>query len=281
MTGTVTQPARDKRMLVVFSGPRAGSNLLVDILGQLPDVLALSEVFNPAGIYGLSLHPDLETELTERAGGPQALARLFRMNPPGALALLDAAVPQDQAIVLKVLPHHVHLAALRECLEAQAFGALILTRRRLDQYASYLKARETGIWFGANTSALRPEGGAEQALAFAGMLDAWLGDVARLCDGSGVARATVEYDRDLLPGTPEVRAQHLSRHLATLGFDVPAWEFPSASYFQRQDGTEDALDKFSNGLALGQALRGLGALDHLMSAFRPWPAPGSAAVDDD
>ena len=122
MTGTVTHPARDKRMLVVFSGPRAGSNLLADILGQLPDVLALSEVFNPAGIYGLSLHPDLETELTERAGGPRALARLFRMNPPGALALLDAAVPQDQAIVLKVLPHHVHLAALRECLEAQAFG---------------------------------------------------------------------------------------------------------------------------------------------------------------
>ena len=87
MTGTVTHPARDKRMLVVFSGPRAGSNLLVDILGQLPDVLALSEVFNPAGIYGLSLHPDLETELTERAGGPRALARLFRMDPPGALAL--------------------------------------------------------------------------------------------------------------------------------------------------------------------------------------------------
>ncbi|EBA07226.1 hypothetical protein SSE37_06304 [Sagittula stellata E-37] len=280
MTGDLTQPARDKRMLVVFSGPRAGSNLLVDILGQLPDVLALSEVFNPAGIYGLSLHPELEAELADRAGGPQVLARLFRMNPPEALALLDAAVPQDKAIVLKILPHQVHLAALRECLKTQALGALILTRRRLDQYASYLKARETGVWFGANTSALGPEGRAEQALAFAGMLDAWLADVARLCDGAGVARATVDYDRDLLPGTSDDRARHLSRHLTTLGFDVPAWEFPSASYFQRQDGTEDALDKFCNGLELGKALRGLDALDHLMSAYRPWPAPGSAPDDD-
>jgi len=78
----------DSRLVVLFAGPRSGSNYLGNLLGQVPGTVVLSEIFNAQGMFGLNLYPGIEAELIEQAGSHATLLRLFRMNPVAAMQLL-------------------------------------------------------------------------------------------------------------------------------------------------------------------------------------------------
>lgn len=258
MTG---KAVHGKRLMVLFSGARSGSNYLVDILGKIPGAIALSEALNPKGVYGLNLYPEVEARLLRHFGSEDALWRAMRMTPFETLATLLEAAPADVPVVVKILPNQVHAKVLRRILQAHAVGAIFLTRRRLDQYISLRKAREGGEWFRADTTDLRPEVRCDAFLSWTTVLENWLAEMVAMCREAGIATAFLDYDRDLKNGTAQEISERICRRMAPLQLLAGPQDLAGESWFTRQDREEDPFAKIGNGDALRADLERLGCLD--------------------
>ncbi len=244
----------DRRLLVVLAGPRSGSNFLCDMLEGLPGLIGLSEVFNPRDIYGLNRHPVLRQRLLDWFGSADALSHAFRMTPERAIdALME--VSQDSAwVLIKVCPNQIHGAALRSILARHAAGAVLLVRRRLDQFISLGKAMASDQWHSAPTTDLRPQVEVEAFLRWTNMMDGWITRTAGACTAAGVPVVSLRYDRDLLAPDPDARAHALAARLAVLPCGFTPDTIRKTSFFRRQDSTADVFDRVADGQHLREAL---------------------------
>lgn len=252
---------KDRRLLVVFSGPRGGSNFLFDQLEGIPGMIGLSEVFNPRNIYGLNKHPVLRQRLLERFGASEALAEAFRMTPGLAIDALMTETPDTRWVMIKVCPNQIHDAALRAIMAKHAAGAIFLVRRRLDQFISLVKAMSSDQWHSVDTTDLRPKADFDTFLRWATMVDGWIDRTAKISKSLGLPVASLRYNRDLLMTDPKARSEALSARLAGLPLGATPEMLAKQSFFRRQDMTENAFDRIANGPEFHAALIGHGLLD--------------------
>ncbi len=253
-----------KRLILIFAGPRSGSNYLVDILSKVPGAIALSEIFNPRAVFGLNLYPEIEAQVLADFGSEDELWRALRMAPDKSLSRLLAAVPADSTVFVKVLPNQAPKRALRRILQDHAAGAIFLTRNRLDQYVSLRKANEGGAWFRENTTELRPVAHLDAFLSWTTVLEDWQRDMTALCGETGIVRAHLNYERDLKSSRPSDIAERLCARLAMLRLAVTPDDLSEASWFTRQDTADDPFDKICNGADLR---RDLARFDYLEKAL--------------
>ncbi|SMX50005.1 sulfotransferase [Maliponia aquimaris] len=277
MTGVATRP---RRLILLFSGPRSGSNYLVDILNKIPGTIAVSEIFNPRAVYGLNLHPMLEARMLKDFGSQDALWREMRMSPETSMTRLLDGVPPEMKVIVKVLPNQVHARAMKQIIEQHAMGAIFLTRKRLDQFVSLRKALMAGDWFHADTTSLRPEVHCGGFLSWTAALEDWLRDMVSIANTAGIVDVHLNYERDLRDGTARDIAERLHARLAPLGIANSPDEMASESWYTRQDRSEDPFDKISNKDALRAELARIGYLDEALRAPRVGSAPEDTPPPD-
>ncbi|MFN4154621.1 MAG: sulfotransferase [Paracoccaceae bacterium] len=256
-----------RRLIVVLAGPRSGSNFLCNLLEGMPGLIALSEVFNPRDIYGLNNHPALRQRLVERFGSEDALAHAFRMTPEEATDALMEATQDARLVLIKVFPNQIHGAALRSILAKYGAGAILLMRRRLDQFISLNKALAQDMWHSAATTDLRPRIEVEPFLRWTAAMDGWIARTARSCQQVGLPVAALSYERDLLDPDPDSLAAGLAARLAVLRCGLTPGTISKRSFFRRQDMTDDPFGKVVDGAILKDALASHGALDLALSTM--------------
>jgi len=255
---------RAPRLSVLLAGPRAGTNFFADLLSQSPTRVVLSEVFNPSGAFGLNLYPEFSARLEAATGGMEAAHRLLRLAPAEGVEALLAALRPNQTLLIKLHPNQVHAQAVRTIFNNQKPLALFLLRNRLDQYASLCKAQSSGEWFGQDTSALRVTAPPELFLAWAGMLDGWLADMAALCEATDTARLVLRYEADL--AQRDARQSQLLPKLQEAGLTLAEADLEGGTFFTKQDSTADSFQKFDNAEALRAGLERFGCLDYAQQA---------------
>ncbi len=149
MNGTAT-PAGE---IITIAVPRSGTNFMCECIADLPGVLGLFEIFNPRGVFGArnaglldALNDELGTN-HEDVSDPE-LVELFRSQPLVAVEHLRRATAARgfSHVSYKVFPGQIGDRELSQLLDNRSGRVLVLTRRRLDVYISYVKARELDVW---------------------------------------------------------------------------------------------------------------------------------------
>lgn len=256
MNGAVT-PAGE---IITVAIPRSGTNFMCECIADFPGVLGLFEIFNPRGVFGAknsgllrALNGELGTDYTE-VSAPE-LVELFRSQPLVAVEHLRRATAMRgfSFVSYKVFPGQIADDELSELLSNRSCRVLVLTRRRLDVYISYVKARELDVWKSASTADLLPEIDVSDFLRWCKRSDAWYEDAKALLDKHGTPYAILRYEDDIsLP--KENVVELVGRTLTELGIDVgPPPDKPVR--FKRQDKRVGPFKKIANGEELRAQLR--------------------------
>jgi LPS sulfotransferase NodH len=133
--------------LLVLGTERTGSNLLVNLLGDHPQLQLANELFNPRMILNNQLAWRSESTLPE--------AELLRLRHASPAGLLDALLQEgrDQGVRyagFKLLYYHAMIddRVLDMLVAHKDMRIVHLTRiQRLERFASYLRARESDEWY--------------------------------------------------------------------------------------------------------------------------------------
>ena len=141
------QPAEGARLFAIACAERTGSNLLVDLLARQPRVACVGELFNSRFLDGGKL-PWLDTAVPHA----DELRHLRTENPSALLARLRLEAQQrgfDQVGLKVMYGHLVTNNALVDALLAAPDLRIVHLRRedRLGRLLSYLRAKETDVWF--------------------------------------------------------------------------------------------------------------------------------------
>lgn len=133
--------AKQKDCFVIYTNPRCGSYLLVDLLNRLSGVECLGEVFKPDNI---ELPPELRKQLPDGIQERNA-------NPLGYLARCISLTQQEHA-GFKLFTSHIDLVG-RYVLSSPHFKKILLSRNNFDTYISLMRAEKSGIWLDRGKSA--------------------------------------------------------------------------------------------------------------------------------
>ena len=264
-------------VILVLGTARTGSNYLFQALRSFPEVMALSEVFNPSGAFGIEHYRSaLLPALADRDGiayegekDSRLIARL-RADPESALADLQilARKAGRKALAIKVFADHLPRRTIRALLALPGVHPVVIRRDLVSAHVSLLKARERGTWRLEDTTGLKVAVDPAAAVRWIGYTAAWYRSIGAAIDAAGRPRVTLDYNR-ITTETPEALMARLAAILGDLGVTVAA-DTPPKMTLSRQDRTEDVFDRCANGEALRAALRQAGLLE---AALQP-PALG-------
>lgn len=143
--------AMEKNKIVIFSNPRSGSNYLIDVLAQSPDIVCQSEIFHPDDYQtffdSTPLHDKFPTHLS-RIEEPelyyQTINKLAFQNKQSA-----------KISVIKVLNSPPQLSPLPNLLADKSIQWICLRRDNLLEYFTSFKiALATNVWI-ANDSDIK------------------------------------------------------------------------------------------------------------------------------
>lgn len=256
MNGAVT-PAGE---IITVAIPRTGTNFLCECIADFPGVLGLFEIFNARGVFGAknsgllgALNRELGTQYKEVSA--PGLVELFRSQPLAAVEHLRRATATRgfSFVSYKVFPGQIGDDELSELLSNRSCRVLVLTRRRLDVYISYVKARELDVWKKTSTADLLPEIDVSDFLRWCKRSDAWYDDAKALLDKHSTPYAILRYEDDIsLP--KEHVVELVGRTLTDLGIDLgPPPDKPVR--FKRQDKRVGPFKKIANGEEVRAQLR--------------------------
>lgn len=251
------------RRLLLISLPRSGSNWAQDLIGNAPNVLAVREVFGPEGAFGLTAAGGAGLAALRRATGfPHLTERDPRLTafargcPERFLAALeDAARGLDRdAISFTLFSAQLPWNETARLMAVPGTRTVLLQRRQLPRYVSLVKARASGVWKHADTTALRPGIDPDAFLAEAAAARDWFARVAAAAPGDS---RRIYYEDDLAQGAPA--AFRALRRAVPWLVPLPAGREP-ATTMMVQDGGGDVFDRVAGGPALCAALARSGDL---------------------
>lgn len=246
--------------IITIAIPRSGTNFLCECIADFSGVLGLFEIFNARGVFGAknsglldALNRELGAQYKEVSD--PGLVELFRSQPLVAVEHLRRATAARgfSFVSYKVFPGQVGDDELSELLSNRSCRVLVLTRRRLDVYISYVKARELDVWKSASTAHLLPEIDVGDFLRWCKRTDEWYEHAKALLDGHGTPYAILRYEDDIsLPKKNVVEL--VGRTLTDLRLDVgPPPDKPVR--FRRQDKRVGPFKKIANGDEVRAQLR--------------------------
>lgn len=138
------RPAVGRTRFVVYTLPRTGSYHLTSLLASAPDIVCHGEVFK-ANTVELPRWHKRQLGLDVERGADNRPVR--DADPVAFLDALSALTPRRH-FGFKLFADHVRdrPSLNHAVLEAKAWRKVFLLRNPLESYASYLRARETGVW---------------------------------------------------------------------------------------------------------------------------------------
>lgn len=151
----MSKPARDLvRPLIIIASERTGSNYLCDLLSHHPQIAAYYEIF--ANVFVMMTDAEVRT-LCKMQNWPfasrddQELIKRFKERPHQIIELIANRLPVEKKVLsFKVFQNHLPHEALAQML--QDYEAVAVTRRVIDSYISFVKAREKDEWVRSDTT---------------------------------------------------------------------------------------------------------------------------------
>ena len=206
--------------------------------------------------------PDLLEYISEHIGesvtssSDKPLIRFFRQHPMQALDLLREYAARDNKRVLsyKIFPEQLTDQQMIELFQRPNLKVIFLTRRRLDVFISYMKAKATNTWMFKPTSHITPELHATDFKEWADKADRWFefcyGEVRK----NGLDWLRFEYDADVNVGKKKLM-QTLHKMFNEFGIRTAYAKKAERTEFNRQDTMDCPFDKIENGKEMHQELR--------------------------
>lgn len=270
--------------VVVIAAPRTGTNFFCECLGEFPEIVGMYEIFNPAGVYGLSKW-DLLQLFEERLGvrridgvSDPVLLRHFSDQPLDALDTISQGVAArgNTGWSYKVFPRQLDHEVLARLMASPHRHFIFLVRTRLDVFISYEKARQRDVWKNESTSDFLPEIDVDDFLEWAAEADQWYADTLHLATAHGRNPVILDYDDHVDVDKDELLArQH--ELLGSMGVSVT----PTSNIkpkFTRQDRQVEPFAKIANGDHVRRELVDRGQLGYALSA--PLSRSGMSAGPD-
>lgn len=159
-----------KKLILILSEPRTGSNLLCEALNLYSQMRTVNEFFLDIGFYinenhvpedlphknmfKVHEHVQLFDFLNVELNNWPELIKQINNNPIGAMNKINEIVPQT--VVIKVHREHFEKLNLKEILHEPYIEVILLERSsRLHSFVSLLKGRQIDKWYGADTSNIK------------------------------------------------------------------------------------------------------------------------------
>lgn len=233
-------------IIPICAAPRTGTELLCHILTGFPNLKTHTEVFARDYAYSLST-PEIKS-LIDITGCIVPTRTMNRVPPQGSatvtqlvydepmatlMALMDTAKPHHTALSVKLFGYHLPRAVTSPLFAKPYVFPIVLKRRKIDSYASKLKAQRLQKWINVDTTRLKVEGDIRDYAYWNARHGDWY-DYLGAMD-----LPTLTY--------PELLADDIAGKIASFvpSIDLGQWQKPSEKY-HRQDRNDDPGDKFSN-----------------------------------
>ncbi len=144
--------------LVIIASERTGTNYLCNLLSHHPQVAAYYEIFANVAI----MMTDAEVKnLCEAQSWPftsrsdRTLIARFKSSPYRIIELIQNQLLADQKILsFKVFQDHLPIKTLAQLIED--YEAIVVTRRVIDTYVSFVKATTKDEWLRLDTTKIKP-----------------------------------------------------------------------------------------------------------------------------
>lgn len=214
-----------KPLIALISAPRSGTTQVVEVLREANRVASLGEWFDRRGAP--YLHEPLLAAARAHFGRPVAqkldgaLGRWVHADPARSLRLLRDSLPAAApAGIFKVFPGHLDRDAVAaHLLPVPDVLYLVLERRPLDAYISFVKAKSRNAWLRQDTTGERVALDADDYVDFRDRRAAYFAFVREALDARGLPWASLSYEADVAPGTRHLEAR-LRDVLGRMGVDV-------------------------------------------------------------
>lgn len=146
------------RPLVIVATERTGTNYLCALLNQHPQIAAYYEVFSNVAV----MMTDVEVEALCKIQGwtfinrsASQLIKQFEADPDRIIDLIRQMLSDEKKICsFKVFQDHLPSKALDQLITN--YEVVIVTRRIIDTYISFVKATETDNWLKLDTTQIKP-----------------------------------------------------------------------------------------------------------------------------
>jgi|LauGreDrversion4_2_1035121.scaffolds.fasta_scaffold21318_5 hypothetical protein len=162
----------NKKIILILSEPRTGSNLLCEALNLYSNMRTVNEFFLDIGFYINENHvPDdlphknmfkaherkqLFDFLNVELDNWPELIKQINKNPIGAMNKINEIVPANVIVVIKVHRDHFEKLNLKEIINEPNIEVILLERsNRLHSFVSLLKGRQINKWYGVDTSDIK------------------------------------------------------------------------------------------------------------------------------
>lgn len=254
------------RRLLLISRARSGTNLAQDLIGNAPNVLALREVFNPCGVFGLDAHGTCATSALQRLTGlpglterdPRAVAAA-RRAPLRLVATLEDMARElgRDGVSFTLFDGQLPRDDVARLVTARQTSVVLLARHALPRFISLRKTQVLGTWKHADTTATRPEVAAADLLRDMQAGRDWFAQVRALAS----AARRLRYEDDLAID-PAMAFERLRRAVPWLA--RPAYGRVPVVRMRRQDRETDVFARIANGPQLRCELDRLGVLDEAL-----------------
>lgn len=258
--------------IVVISSPRSGTNFFIECIAALKKVDSYLELFNRRGVMGVGNRQTL-AHFSDVIGQPVThpkdpmLIDMFRTRPISALEELRDVARREgrQAICYKVFPNQLSDPDMEAILARPGVRVIFLTRRRLDVYISYLKARATDTWTGRKTSDISVEVMMPRFRNWARKQDAWYEHLRQAVTAAAIPFVHLTYDDDVDVGK-EALIERIRGLVSQWGVDDAIDPAATRPRLQRQDLKVGPFKKIRNGESLREELRAAGLYNYSITA---------------
>jgi hypothetical protein len=159
-----------KKLILILSEPRTGSNLLCEALNLYSPVRTVNEFFLDIGPYINENHvPDdlphknmfrpsereqLFNFLNVKHNDWPELIKQINKNPIGAMNKINEIIPQT--VIIKAHREHFIKLNLKEIINEPFIAVILLERTsRLHSFVSLLKGKQIDKWYGVDTSDIK------------------------------------------------------------------------------------------------------------------------------
>lgn len=203
----------DKKIILILSEPRTGSNLLCEALNLYSHMRTVNEFFLDLGHYINENHvpDDLPHKIMFKAHERKQLFDFLNVelnnwpelikqinnNPISAMNKINQIVPPDVTVVIKVHRDHFEKLNLKEIINEPHIEVILLERsNRLHSFVSLLKGRQINKWYGVDTSDIKVTINLQEFINEQQRSLNWFKEVRELL--SSKEYLEINYEKDLL-----------------------------------------------------------------------------------
>lgn len=231
---TVAHTSHVGPLLLVISLPRSGTNALNSMLRVSGLTMAVEGEFY-AGFVKEQTKEHLKESFPWVTVPNTAFRELINTN---VTAVTEALLSDRTSLtVIKVFPRHLDDGALDQVLQTFRPRVILLRRRLLFSYISWLKARKAKSWFGSDTTDVQVTMSDSSAHRYIRFADRWFATVIDACQRANLEVLDLTYE-DLLEnetGHTALRS-FLHESAATIRIGTPGRLKPTS---KRQDQRTD------------------------------------------